>query len=54
MVQGSNPGGVRFSTVQIGPGAHPASCTMGTGGSKLRPGLAADSSAPPSVVIMKE
>ena len=32
-VQGSNPGGrVRYSTsVQTGPGAHPASCTMGTG-----------------------
>ena len=30
-VRGSNPGGVRFSTpVQTGPGAHPASCTMGT------------------------
>jgi hypothetical protein len=28
---GSNPGGVRFSArVQTGPGAHPASCTMGT------------------------
>ena len=32
-VQGSNPGGrARFSApVQTGPGAHPASCTMGTG-----------------------
>jgi hypothetical protein len=30
--QGSNPGGARFSApVQTGPGAHPASCTMGTG-----------------------
>ena len=29
---GSNPGGARFSApVQTGPGAHPASCTMGTG-----------------------
>jgi hypothetical protein len=29
---GSNPGGPRFSaTLQTGPGAHPASCTMGTG-----------------------
>jgi hypothetical protein len=27
-----NPGGARFSApVQIGPGAHPASCAMGTG-----------------------
>jgi hypothetical protein len=31
-VRGSNPGGARFSApVQTGPGAHPASCTMGTG-----------------------
>jgi len=32
-IRGSNPSGVeRFSaTVQIGPGAHPASCTMVTG-----------------------
>jgi hypothetical protein len=30
-VRGSNPGGARFSTVQIGPGAYPASCTMGIG-----------------------
>jgi hypothetical protein len=29
---GIDPGGVRFSApVQTGPGAHPASCTMGTG-----------------------
>jgi hypothetical protein len=29
---GSNPIGDRISTpVQTGPGAHPASCTMGTG-----------------------
>jgi hypothetical protein len=42
-VWGSNPGGVRFSTpVQTGPGAHPASCTMGTGsfpGVKSGPGV---------------
>jgi len=33
IVRGSHPGGVAgFSApVQIGPGAHPASCTMGTG-----------------------
>ena len=32
-VRGSNPGGgARLSApVQTGPGAHPASCTMGTG-----------------------
>ena len=30
-VRGSNPGGSRFSAVQTGPGAHPVSCTMGTG-----------------------
>ena len=32
-VRGSNPGGRRDSSVpvQTGPGAHPASCTMGTG-----------------------
>jgi len=30
--RGSNPGGARFSAlVQTGPGAYPASCTMGTG-----------------------
>ena len=32
MVRGSNPGGARFSApIQPGPGAHSASCTMGTG-----------------------
>ena len=32
MIRGSNPGGARFSAlVQTGPGAHPTSCTMGTG-----------------------
>ena len=31
-VQGSNAGGCEiFRTVQTGPGAHPASCKMGTG-----------------------
>jgi hypothetical protein len=30
-VQGSNPGGERFSApIQTGPGAHPVSCTVGT------------------------
>ena len=49
--------GARFSTpVQTGPGAHPASCTMGTGsfpGGKERPGRDADFSPPSSVVVMK-
>ena len=27
-VRGSSPGGARFSAVQTGPGAQPASCTM--------------------------
>jgi hypothetical protein len=30
-VRGSNPVGARFSAVQTDHGAHPASCTMGTG-----------------------
>ena len=30
-VRGSNPGGARISAVQTGPGAYPASCTMGIG-----------------------
>ena len=30
-IESSNPGGARFSAVQTGPGAHPASCTTGTG-----------------------
>jgi hypothetical protein len=34
--------------VQTGSGAHPASCTMGTGGGKARPGRDADHSPPPS------
>jgi hypothetical protein len=41
--------------VQTGSGAHPASCTMGTGGpfpgAKARPGRDADHSLPPSVEI---
>jgi len=46
-VRESNPGwGARFSApVQTGPGAHPASCTMGTGsfpGDKERPGRDSD------------
>ena len=49
-VRGSNPGGgVRFSaSVQTDPGAHPASCTMGTGSFQgvKRPGRGADHPPP--------
>ena len=49
--------GARFSSpVQIGPGAHPASCTMGTGsfpGGKERPGRDADPPPPSSTVVKK-
>ena len=49
--------GARFSThIQTGPGAHPASRTMGTGsypGGKERPGRDADLSPPSSAVAMK-
>jgi hypothetical protein len=44
-VRGSNAVGARFlAHVQIGSGAHPASCTMGTGLSRgvKRPGRGAD------------
>ena len=48
----------RFSTpVHTGPGAHPASCKMGTEsfpGGKERPGRGADPSSPSSAVVMKE
>ena len=55
-VGGSNPGGARFSAVQTGPGAHPASCTMRTGSfpREKRPGRAADHSPPSSAVVMEE
>ena len=49
-VRGSNPGGARLSaSVQTGPGAHPASCTMGTGSlpGVMRPGRGADHPPPP-------
>jgi hypothetical protein len=43
------------SCVQIGCGAHPASCTMGTGGpfagAKARPGRDADHSPPSSAEV---
>ena len=42
-----------FQPVQTGPGAHPAFCTMGTGG-KVRPGRAADHSPPSSAAVMEE
>ena len=47
----------RFSApVQTGPGAHPASCTMGTGSfpGVRRPGHDANPSPPSSAVVMKE
>jgi hypothetical protein len=44
--------------VQTGSGAHPASCTMGTGGpfpgDKARPGRDADHSPPSSVEVVNE
>jgi len=43
--------------LQTGPGAHQASCTMGTGsfpGGKVRPGRAADHSPPYSAAVMEE
>jgi hypothetical protein len=44
--------------VQTGSGAHPASCTVGTGGSfpggKARPGRDADHSSPSSAEVKKE
>ena len=49
---------VRFcAPVQTGPGAHPASSTLGTGsfpGGKKRPGRDPDLSPPSSAVVMKE
>jgi hypothetical protein len=50
--------GARFSApVQTGPGAHPVSCTMGTGsfsGGKVRPGRDADHSPPSSAEFVEE
>jgi hypothetical protein len=44
--------------VQTGSGAHPASCTMGTGGllpgGKARPGRDADHSSPSSAEVVNE
>ena len=47
----------RWGPVQTGPGAHPASCKMGTGsfpGGKVRPGHAADHSPPSSAEVLEE
>jgi hypothetical protein len=58
MVWGSNPGGgeIFFTHVQTGPGAHPASCTMGTGSfpGVNRPGRGADHPSPPSDEVENE
>jgi hypothetical protein len=56
---GSNPGvgGRDLPSVQTGPGAHPASCKMGTGSfpeGKVRPGRAADHSPASSAAVMEE
>jgi hypothetical protein len=44
-----------FAHVQTGPGAHPASCTMGTGSlpGVKRPGLGADHPPPSSAEVKK-
>jgi hypothetical protein len=46
------------SSLQTGSGAHPASCTMGTGGpfpeGKARPGRDADHSPPSSAEVVNE
>jgi hypothetical protein len=45
-----------FAHVQTGPGAHPASCTMGTGSfpGVKRPGRGADHPPPSSAEVRKE
>ena len=51
------PVGKKFSTpVQTGLGAHPASCTMGTGSFPgiNQPGRDVDPSSPSGAVVMKE
>ena len=58
-VWGSNPGGggARFpAPIQTGPGAHPASCTMGTESflGERRPGRDVDHPPPSSAEVMKE
>jgi hypothetical protein len=49
--------GRHFTPVQIGPGAHPAPCTMCTGsfpGGKARPVCAANHSPPSSAEVLEE
>jgi hypothetical protein len=55
-VQGSNSaGGEIFLPVQTGPGAHPASCTMGTGSfPRIKDGRDVKLTPHPSAVVMKE
>jgi len=56
-VQGSNPGGgVRFfALVQTGLGAHPASCTMGTGSFPgVKSGLGVTLTPTPSSAVVKK
>jgi hypothetical protein len=56
MVKNIPVGAKFFAHVQTGPGAHPASCTMGTGkylGVK-RPGHGADHPPPPSAEVENE
>jgi hypothetical protein len=45
-----------FAPVQTGPGAHPASCTMGTGSfpGVRRPGRGGDHLSPSSAEVKKE
>jgi len=55
---GLNPSGARFSApVKTGPGAHPASCMMGTGsfpGLRSGPGHDIGPSPPSSAMVKKE
>jgi hypothetical protein len=56
-VRGSNPSGARFfAHVQIGPGAHPTSYTVGTGSFQgvKRPGRGADHPPPSSAEVKKD
>jgi hypothetical protein len=55
--RGSNPSGTRFfAHFQTGPGAHPASCTMGTGSfpGVKRPGRGSDHPPPSSPEVTNE
>jgi hypothetical protein len=54
LIQKKNPGGARLSApVQTGPGAYPASCTMGTGSfpGVKRPGRGVDHPLPYSAEV---